>query len=145
MARYTITELLTDFQEELAERYEIAAAIRYSRVGDQTELSNSPAYYLEPGAFSADRAHVGGARVRQEIRLLSECAASIQTLDEQVEATVATFERIARDLLKTPSFIQGAFLEDAQSFADAPALYSVESAEGVCNVFGGIAFTFAIE
>lgn len=145
MSRVTIDNLLTSVRSELKTRFNVDATIRYSRVGDQTELDASPDYYLEPGAFRAIRSNVGSARVVQEVRLLSEEAAVYEDLPERIAATIAKFEQISRDLLKTPNFVQGAFLENVSTFADAPTCYSVEQAEGYSNVFGGIALSFGIE
>lgn len=142
--RITIKELLETFQSELKTRYQIEAEIRYSRVGDQSELSTPPAFYLELGAFSATRGNVGSPSIRQEIRLLSEETASFATAPVRIAASVAQFELIGRDLMKTPCFISGAFLERIATFEDAPACYSVENAEDGVGIFGGVAFVFVI-
>lgn len=144
MARIAISELIKSFQNELVARYQIAAEIRYTRVGDRSELGTSPAYYLELGKFSASRDNVGSPTIRQEIRLLSKESASFVTTSDRIAYVVAQFERISRDLMKTPSFISGAFLENVATFDDAPACYSVENAEDAIGVFGGVAFVFVI-
>ncbi len=145
MARLTTSELLTAFQTELSTRFDVDAAIRYFRVGDQTELDATPRYFLEPGSFVVARVNVGSPTIRQEVRLLSESAAVYAEVDEKIAATIATFETLARDAMKIPSMISGAFLESVSTFADAPSIVSTDAAENVCDVFGGIVFNFSIE
>ena len=79
------------------------------------------------------------------MRLLSEESASYATLDSRIEAIIETFERVSRDVMRTPSFVQGSFLQSVAAFTDAPTCYVVDAAEEACNVFGGVAFTFSIE
>lgn len=145
MARITILNLLTALQAELATQFNIDAEIRYTRVGDQVELSSETKYYLELGSFQVKRSNTGSAQVLQEVRLLSEESASYATLDSRIEAIIETFERVSRDVMRTPSFVQGAFLQSVAAFTDAPTCYVVDAAEEACNVFGGVAFTFSIE
>ena len=144
MPRITTQDLLVSLREELFTHHGIDATIRYTRVGDQVELTRETKYYIEPGMFQTTRVNVG---TRRSCRRFDSCRKKPRPaiLESRIVATVETFERVARDVMKTPGFVPGAFLQGVATFEDAQGCYSVEAAEESCNVFGGVALTFVIE
>ena len=147
MARFTVNELLNAFKTELSTKYEIEPAIRYFRVGDVAELAtNAPAYYLEPGTYTVNRQNVGSPEIVQTVRFLSEQRVNYGDAAAAIAATLAFFEQVSRDLMRTPNFGAGAaFLRGVSSYSDAPGGFSVASLEdGVAAVFGGLEFAFSI-
>lgn len=145
MARLETTELLERFADALATRYQIDPTIRYFRDVEQIELDAETRYYLEPGSTLLERINVASPRVIQTARLLTELVATYDELDAAIQANVNRLVGIGRDLMRTPNFINGAFLTRVQTFRDAPSAYSVEGAEERLTVYGGIEFEFAIE
>lgn len=146
MARYLVSSLMADFVAAIKTAYKIEPIIRHFRVGDVGELSTETAYYIEPGTMTVVRNNVGSPELQQTIRFLAESRVDFGLADSSLENMRVFFEGVARDLMKTPSFIDGAFLMSVSTFADAPSGYSTNVIEdGVAAIYGGIELTFSIE
>ncbi len=147
MSRQTTTEILEELKTEIERRFNVSARIRLWRgPNEDVELESAPAFYLEPGTLTVERINTASPRAQQTVRFLSEYKTTYEEIDASLRAEMLFFERVSRDLMKSPRLSCGAFILRTTTFNDAPSGYSVSTVEnGYSSIYGGIEISVAIE
>lgn len=147
MSRLTTYALLEALKTEITTRFSVTPSVRLWRPEtEDVERSLTPAYFLEPGTTTFERINSDSPRVQLTVRFLSEYTTSYDGIGTALKNEMEFFERVARDLMKTPRLTSGAFVLRTSTFSDAPSGFSVSAIEdGYSTIYGGIEISVVIE
>ncbi len=146
MTTRTQLDVMTELVDVLATKFNVNATIRWHRTREETEISSSTEYFVEPGEVSFKRLNVGACSVKYAVRIVAEKIVDYADADDALKTFSAFFQNLARNLMAAPTLSNtGAFLLGVSVFADAPTCASSAALDsGVAAVYGGVQLTFTI-